>query len=574
MYADTWSSVAKKNPFRWSRWASAGDTAKLLDAARVPRSPDGRTADRPVIIQAREPLLGGPVTTKPPMKMSAAITLMKGVAAQIEEAKRTVTSEQEAWRLASEAAARAEAERLASEAAARAGAATVPTWDEQQRKVVQMPLEQARIEWIDRDKARSAVQHEFAAEAQSLAKAEADAKASPTRGRQLADVLQDSLHQEQLAGGASEAALRSREVQLSISASQLAYYARGKEPPETEVEQVHELQNSFTKTWSADMVDAQFTNGELMTISYDMRVFEATRTVYVAFRGTDNEAGLLSRDWIDNFSVFAHNVSEETGIARAELHSGFRRRAQSCSLAGCIELLSRSTVDRLVVTGHSLGGATAQCLTLSLLYRKELSTEAKAKIHCVAFGMPFTVNTALAAEVLRGRHAHYFTCVAQREDPIPRILTFDGPILRKVVGAFKSGSKSEIPSTIARIGAKIVRRLPPVAVATLTQWAVKHVMIVALSVVKRLLDEETPVLGNRYTPIGWLYVLSFDTNYVEDYAFDFERALALLRSHRKGWLWRLLSQWSAYKERCLLVHSIDTGGGYNSVCDGGAGPSA
>ncbi|KAL4436737.1 hypothetical protein ABPG75_003876 [Micractinium tetrahymenae] len=76
---------------------------------------------------------------------------------------------------------------------------------------------------------------------------------------------------------------------------------------------------------------------------------------------------------------------------------------------------------RLVLCGHSMGGAVAQLCTLRLL-RTLRSPPPAEQLRCIAFGAPAIGNAALAGHVQQQGWGAHFMSIALPEDPVPRLL--------------------------------------------------------------------------------------------------------------------------------------------------------
>ncbi len=125
-------------------------------------------------------------------------------------------------------------------------------------------------------------------------------------------------------------------------------------------------------------------------------VYEYGDTVVVAFRGTSSATDFL-RD------MKAWKVHLEP-YKKARVHAGFLAHYSKIR-----ELVAKEvkTTERLIVTGHSLGGAVAQLAAL------ELSAE-----HCVTFGGPRVGNLRFAGIFNHGvRETRRYV---KQNDAIPR----------------------------------------------------------------------------------------------------------------------------------------------------------
>ncbi len=137
-------------------------------------------------------------------------------------------------------------------------------------------------------------------------------------------------------------------------------------------------------------------------------VLETCDAVFYAFAGTQTAKDLLSDA---NFWL--------TPVASgARAHRGFVNRAESVAMDVAYDR-ARASGRRLVMCGHSLGGATATLATLMLLLRRP---EAAKHVRCVAFACPPLGNAQLTQLVNDRDWADVFTNIAMPEDRIVKIL--------------------------------------------------------------------------------------------------------------------------------------------------------
>ena len=138
----------------------------------------------------------------------------------------------------------------------------------------------------------------------------------------------------------------------------------------------------------------------------ELQVFELGwgGTVIVAFRGTDN----LHKDLLTDVHVVPMTLAGGSGT----VHTGFYKRSEEYPIAAFTKLLKDG--KRLLLTGHSLGGAIAQVLTLRLLHEQSLGAEHRRRLHCVTFGSPMIGNEKLATWAKDTRYATYLTNLVYR----------------------------------------------------------------------------------------------------------------------------------------------------------------
>jgi hypothetical protein len=100
-------------------------------------------------------------------------------------------------------------------------------------------------------------------------------------------------------------------------------------------------------------------------------------------------------------------------------HRGFLSRARAVPVEA-LYAAARARGKRLVLTGHSLGGAVAMISTTSLLAK--LPRERHADVSCFAFAAPAVGNVALTAAAEEAGWAARVTNFLVPEDPVPRLL--------------------------------------------------------------------------------------------------------------------------------------------------------
>ncbi|PRW33942.1 lipase class 3 family [Chlorella sorokiniana] len=107
--------------------------------------------------------------------------------------------------------------------------------------------------------------------------------------------------------------------------------------------------------------------------------------------------------------------------AAPAVHRGFLSRAEGVLIEALWAHAQRQGL-RLVLCGHSLGGAVAQLCTLRLLHALRSALTPPAALRCIVFGAPPIGNAALAERVQREGWEPHFLRMALPEDPVPRLL--------------------------------------------------------------------------------------------------------------------------------------------------------
>lgn len=160
-------------------------------------------------------------------------------------------------------------------------------------------------------------------------------------------------------------------------------------------------------------------------------VAESDDALYVAFLGTKHAKDHVAN--LDLRHVPLPGVAGGAGGARA--HGGYLRRAEGIPLEQLYQLAAVQG-KRLVLTGHSLGGAVAALCALRLLGK--LPVALHSTVACVGFATPPIGNQELAEAVERMGWEDRIRNYMLPEDWVPGVLTFwTGPPrqLRRVASA-------------------------------------------------------------------------------------------------------------------------------------------
>ncbi|KAI8367850.1 lipase [Choanephora cucurbitarum] len=157
----------------------------------------------------------------------------------------------------------------------------------------------------------------------------------------------------------------------------------------------------IVKTFKTPLTD---TNGFVMTSVND-------KTIYLSFRGS-----ISSRNWMTNFN---YRLTSFSGVPGAKVHSGFYNALKDSSktyLPVVKSLLSSNPQYKIVVTGHSLGGALALLAGVDLLASESNITSDNLMI--VTYGGPRVGNRKFA-EFVEKSNVPVLRSVNQL-DPIPQ----------------------------------------------------------------------------------------------------------------------------------------------------------
>ncbi|WVZ21367.1 hypothetical protein V8G54_008689 [Vigna mungo] len=86
-----------------------------------------------------------------------------------------------------------------------------------------------------------------------------------------------------------------------------------------------------------------------------------------------------------------------------------------------LALMGNSKTKTIIITGHSIGGATASLCALWLLsYLQHISSS--VSVLCITFGSPMLGNTSFSHAILKQRWAGNFCHVVSNHDIMPRLL--------------------------------------------------------------------------------------------------------------------------------------------------------
>nr|GMD67009.1 uncharacterized protein LOC109162383 isoform X1 [Ipomoea batatas] len=133
----------------------------------------------------------------------------------------------------------------------------------------------------------------------------------------------------------------------------------------------------------------------------------------------------IQKDNVENFSKTMDLMPKPTKtMPKPAVHRGFMARAKGIP---ALELyrLAQKKKRKLVLCGHSLGGAVAVLATLAILRVVAASSKEheKVQVKCVTFSQPPVGNAALKDYVNSKGWQNYFKTYCIPEDLVPRILS-------------------------------------------------------------------------------------------------------------------------------------------------------
>lgn len=177
--------------------------------------------------------------------------------------------------------------------------------------------------------------------------------------------------------------------------------------------------SALRQDFPAPLISLQRLQWSLPHVPHRYLLAEDSDALYVSFIGTKQR-----RDIMTNANIMQENLwpGQPTAADSQEVpaaHTGFLNRARGVPIHKLYKL-AKKLKKRLVLTGHSLGGAIALLCTLDLLH--SLEDESHPSVTCVGFATPAVGNAALAEYVKENGWQKYITNYLVPEDVITRLL--------------------------------------------------------------------------------------------------------------------------------------------------------
>ncbi|XWS76015.1 hypothetical protein CRYUN_Cryun01aG0141400 [Craigia yunnanensis] len=217
--------------------------------------------------------------------------------------------------------------------------------------------------------------------------------------------------------------------------------------------------NKFKADFGGQIVSLERVQPSLDHVPHRYLLAEAGDTLFASFIGTKQYKDVMADANILQGAIFHEDIMED--IDRTEIteanqgqrqkengenqfnsleskpkrikdrpkpaaHRGFLARAKGIP---ALELyrLAQKKKRKLVLCGHSLGGAVAALATLAILRVIAVSSSSKeskkVQVKCITFSQPPVGNAALRDYVNRKGWQHYFKSYCIPEDLVPRILS-------------------------------------------------------------------------------------------------------------------------------------------------------
>ncbi|KAL1326784.1 hypothetical protein HN51_036897 [Arachis hypogaea] len=152
------------------------------------------------------------------------------------------------------------------------------------------------------------------------------------------------------------------------------------------------------------------------------------RVAYVAFSGVQMVGGsddtwrnMVPLDRIGDVAFFSCiREGEEPVMVHAGILNLFNSLLHSFQTQ-MLEILGNKETKSVVITGHSIGGATASLCTLWLLsYLRAISSS--VSVLCITYGSPLLGNDSFSTAIFRERWSGNFCHVVSKHDIMPRLL--------------------------------------------------------------------------------------------------------------------------------------------------------
>ncbi|XP_078662758.1 uncharacterized protein LOC144906412 [Branchiostoma floridae x Branchiostoma belcheri] len=234
--------------------------------------------------------------------------------------------------------------------------------------------------------------------------------------------------------------------------------------------------------------------------------------VYVAFKGTSDFGDVMSDLSFWQEGAGQSGDSHNSGVG-GKYHSGFMRLA---FLIPAHRILEEYSNSRIVVCGHSLGGAVAHIVALNMMVHLRSQGQPVDNVTSIAFGAPYFGNDGAQQFAEKHNLSPRLLTIVNEKDPVPYILRLaetvqcTGLTLLQKVRDFSAKAR---PIALSMLGilstSGIVGPCALIAGATaLTQMPAK------LDEYGKLLQRwgvSARDLDSLYVPLGWYLCISCST---------------------------------------------------------------
>ncbi|XP_035687454.1 uncharacterized protein LOC118423418 [Branchiostoma floridae] len=242
-------------------------------------------------------------------------------------------------------------------------------------------------------------------------------------------------------------------------------------------------------------------------VTYMVAETEDKEEVFIAFRGTSS-----FQDVMDDCSAWQQLASsgpdgKQTAMG-GRCHAGFRELASNIPVDPFLKKYHR---HRVVLCGHSLGGAVSHIVALNMLVelkRRGLSTD---NIMSIAFGAPFFGDEGLRSYVEKQNLSDCLLTVVNQKDPVPRILRLAEAVQTAVTTA--SGKVKKFVKDVKPLFTPILKTVsasgvggPVVAAAAMAAGTLLDQLPAAMDELDGLIRQHGVTLqelNSIYRPVGW-----------------------------------------------------------------------
>lgn len=205
--------------------------------------------------------------------------------------------------------------------------------------------------------------------------------------------------------------------------------------------------------------------------------------LFVCFMGS-----VTGADWRTNFAAFSNAALSGDAGGFGVSHAGFSARAAGAPIDTIIARLRAGW--RVVLTGHSLGGAVASLVTHRILFHPSSDPHewiSGRRLTCITFGAPLIANAAFHRSAVDLQYSNAFLHIVHPDDIVMR-----APRLGKA--AF-----DKLVDILAIVAAECLTAFAPPPVAALGKAVIKVLPALAKDVVP---------LAPDFAPYGWYMFLS------------------------------------------------------------------
>ncbi|XP_078617624.1 uncharacterized protein LOC144885575 [Branchiostoma floridae x Branchiostoma japonicum] len=251
--------------------------------------------------------------------------------------------------------------------------------------------------------------------------------------------------------------------------------------------------------------------------SYMVAETEDKDEVFIAFRGTSNFL-----DVMDDCSIWQQLASSgpdgrQTAMG-GRCHAGFQKLASNIPVD---PFLKKYPIEkyRIVLCGHSLGGAVSHIVALNMLVelkRRGLPTD---NIMSIAFGAPFFGDEGLRSYVEKQNLSDCLLTVVNQKDPVPRILRLAEAVQTAVTSA--SAKVKKFVKDVKPLFTPILKAIsssgvggPVVAAAAVAAGTLLDQLPAAMKELDGLIQQHGVTLqelNSIYRPVGWyMFITCWD----------------------------------------------------------------